>query len=133
MPLGAEHQRERLTQLNLRKIRFAVAVEPNREKSTLLQLAQRARKILYCDDRNEIERARRGFSENTSCFGRMPRRDDDRAHREGRGRAQDRADIVRIGDLIEHQHNAARIQCVGGRGRQRIGFRQQALMHRISR
>jgi hypothetical protein len=38
---------------------------------------------------------------------------------------------VRIGDLVEHQHDAFRRQRLDIGRRQRIGFRQQALMHGV--
>ena len=45
---------------------------------------------------------------STPVASGVPRRGDHRVDREGRGSAQDRADIVRIGDLVEHQHGAGR-------------------------
>ena len=61
----------------------------------------------------------------------MPRGGDDRLHGERRRRAHDRADIVRIGDLVEHQHHAfERERLDVGRG-QGIGLRKQALVHGI--
>jgi len=49
----------------------------------------------------------------------VARRDDHRLDREGRRRAQDRADIVRISDVVEDEHQAARREVVdvgGGEG-----------------
>ena len=61
----------------------------------------------------------------------MPGGGDDRLHGERGRRAQDRADIVRIGDLVEHQHDAVLGQGVDSRHLQRIGLGQHALMHRV--
>ena len=61
----------------------------------------------------------------------MTRRGDDRLDRERRRRAQDRADIVRIGDLVEHQHDAFLRQRIDIRRGQGIGLGQQALMHGV--
>ena len=61
----------------------------------------------------------------------MTRGGDDGLDRERRCRAQDRADIVRIGDLVEHQHDAFMRQRVDVGRLQRIGFREQALMHGV--
>ena len=56
---------------------------------------------------------------------------DDRLDRKRRRRAQDRADIVRIGDLVEHQHDAFLGQRIDiGRG-QGLGLRQQPLVHGV--
>ena len=52
-------------------------------------------------------------------------------HREGRSRAQDRADIMRVGDLVEHQHGAFRGDVLDVERGEGIGFHQQALMHGI--
>ncbi|MGY4377209.1 hypothetical protein ACVWZ3_004848 [Bradyrhizobium sp. i1.3.6] len=58
---------------------------------------------------------------------------DDRLHRESRCGAQDGADIVRIGDLVEHQHHAFLVQGLDvGRG-QGVGLGQQALVHGVGR
>jgi hypothetical protein len=61
----------------------------------------------------------------------VPRRSDDRLDRKGGGRAQDGADIVRIGDLVEHQHDAVLGQAVQIRRFQRLDLGQEALMHGI--
>jgi hypothetical protein len=44
---------------------------------------------------------------------------------------RNRADIVRIGDLVEHQHDALLRQRIDVRRGQRIGLGQQALMHGV--
>ena len=59
------------------------------------------------------------------------------AHRKGRCRAQDRADVVRIGHLVEHQHGPHPVlalrHAAAGRGkidrRQRCRLQHDALMH----
>ena len=62
---------------------------------------------------------------------RMPRRGDHRACSKGDRRSQNRADIVRIGHLVEHQQQAGAAQFFKPDGRQRPGFQHNALMHRI--
>ena len=50
---------------------------------------------------------------------------------EGGGGAQCGADILRVGDLIEHQHYALGVDIVEGDRGQRLGFERDALMHRV--
>ena len=57
--------------------------------------------------------------------GRVALRGDDRGRRKGRGRAEDRADIVRVGDLVEHQHHALRRQFLDRRARAADRFRDK--------
>ncbi len=52
---------------------------------------------------------------------------------ECRGGAEDRADVVRIGDLVEHQHHAVRRDLLDRRRGQGVGFEIEALMHRVGR
>ncbi len=67
-------------------------------------------------------------------------RDDHGERREGRGRAQDRADIVRIGHLIEQQEDM-RLGLARQRGehivelglREGLGLEHEPLMHRVLR
>ena len=71
------------------------------------------------------ERRRRTWRARRSRPGTCRARGDDGGGGEGRGGAQDGADIVRIGDLIEHQHDAGGGQILdAGRG-QRIGLGDQ--------
>ena len=87
--------------------------------------------VLHGNDRHQFERARGGFRQHAGGFGAVPRRGDDRLDRERRRRAQDRADIVRIGDLVEHQHDALGRQRSDIRRGQGIRLGQQALMHGV--
>ena len=54
----------------------------------------------------------------------MAPRGDHRSDAEGRRSTQDRAHIMRIGDLIEHEHNAGRVELLKLRRGQGIGFGQ---------
>ena len=78
-----------------------------------------------------FERAGRRLGERAGGVGAVPLRGDDGGGGKGRGRAEDGADIMRVGDLVEHQHNALRRQIVDGRGGQRIGFEIEALVHGV--
>ncbi len=61
----------------------------------------------------------------------MPSGGDDGLDAERCCRAQDRADIVRIGDLVEHQHDAVLRQFVEMQAGQGIGLHKQSLMHGV--
>ena len=58
---------------------------------------------------------------------------DERVDREGRRSAQDRADIVRIGDLVEDNDEAIHWQLGNVDRRKRPRLEQHALMHRLAR
>ena len=58
---------------------------------------------------------------------------DERVDREGGRGAQNRADIVRIGDLVEHEHKAVRRQLGDVDRRERPSLEQQPLMNRLAR
>jgi len=90
-----------------------------------------AREILHGHDRHQLQRARCRFRQHAGRFGAVPRRGDDRLDRKRCRRAQDRPDIMRIGDLVEHQHDALKRQSIDIRRGQGIGLGQQALMHGI--
>src|SRR4029077_10282762 len=94
---------------------------------------QSARQVLHGDDRDQFERARRRLGQHAGGLRTVPRRGDDGFDGKRRGAAQDRPDIVRVGDLVEHQHDAGRRQILDvGRG-QGVGLGDQALMHRVRR
>ncbi|MGY4489019.1 hypothetical protein ACVWWR_008210 [Bradyrhizobium sp. LM3.2] len=129
----AQHQRERLAQRDLGEIRAAFTVQPDGLETELVQRGQCAGEVLYRHDRYQLQRAGGGLGQHTGRFRTVARGGDDRLHGEGRSRAQDGADIVRIGDLVEHQHDAVLLQILDvGRG-QGIGLGEQALVHRVGR
>ena len=93
--------------------------------------ASSAREILHRDDGHVFERAGGGFRQHAGRLRTVPCRRDHRRHREARRRAQDRADIVRVGDLVEHEHDPGGFELVElGRG-QGVGFRQQSVVHGV--
>ena len=55
--------------------------------------------------------------------------EDNRINSEGRSGADDRADIVRVGDLIEHEDKALFGQILKRERRQGLGFNREALMN----
>ena len=127
LAFGAEHQRKRRAKFDRREIVGRAAVQADDEEAAFLQCGERARQILHDGDRHQFERARGGLCQHAGRLGAVARGGDDRRDREGRGRPQDRADIVRIGDLVEDEHDAGIGEIVdAGRG-QRIGFGEKPL------
>ena len=88
------------------EILAALAVEANGHEAAVVQLVQRAGEILHGHQWHQLQRAGGRLRQHPGRFGAVTRRGDDGLDREGRRRAQDGADIVRIGDLVEHQHDA---------------------------
>ena len=60
------------------------------------------------DDRHMFEAAGGGFRQHARHLRRVAFGHDDGVDAEGRRRTQNRADIMRIGDLVEHENDAAR-------------------------
>src|SRR5579872_3656121 len=80
-----------------------------------------------------FERAGRRLGEHARKFRRVPLRRDHRTDAESRCRAQDRANIVRIGDLVEDENDAVRLgDRVEIRSGQRPRLENDALMHGIA-
>ena len=97
------------------------------------QLGQRASEIGNGADRHMFQPARGGFRERAREFRRMALGGDQRVDCEGRGRAQDRADIMRIGDLVEDDDEAAGRQFGDVDRRERTRLEQQSLMNGVAR
>ena len=115
------------------KIVGRAAVEADGQEAALFERHKAARQVLHAHDRDQFERAGRRLGQHPGSLRTVPRRGDDGFDGKRRGAAQDRSDIVRVGDLVEHQHDAGRRQFLDvGRG-QGIGLRDQALMHGIRR
>ena len=122
LAFGAEHQRQRLPQRRRARDRRRPALSsPTVRKPRSFSSVERAREILHRHQRHQLERAGGRLRQHAGRLRAVPRRGDDRLDRERRGRAQDRADIVRIGDLVEHQHDA--LAAPGRRDRARAGDR----------
>ena len=107
LALGAEHQRERRAQRQSGEVvpRRSLS-RPITRKPRCLQRGQPARQVLHVDQRHVLERAGGGLGQHAGRLRAVARRGDDAVGGEGGGRAEDGADIVRIGDLVEHQHDA---------------------------
>ena len=80
-----------------------------------------------------LEPARGGLGERAREFRRVALGGDERVDGEGRGGAQDRPDIVRVRDLVEHDDEAVRRQVREVDRLERPGFEKNALMHGVAR
>ena len=72
------------------------------------------------------------FASVAGELGRVALGRDKRVDGEGGAGAQDRADIVRVGDLVENQHEAVRGQICDVDWRERPRLEQQPLMNRLA-
>ena len=118
-------------------VAVGVAVQRHAPVAERRQLVEGAGEVDHLDHRHHVESARGRAGGHAAELGAAARRQHHRADLEGGGRAQDRADIVRIGHLIEQQHEIA--AGLGRAGplelepRQRRGRERQPLMHRAPR
>ena len=79
-----------------------------------------------------LQRAGGGFCQHAGFLRAVPRGGDQRAGAEGDCRAHDGADIVRVGDLVEHETSFASPSASSALGLQRLGLDQHALMDGVA-
>ncbi len=115
--------------------KFGVAgrVEADQQVAALLQFRHRPREVLHGDDRHIFQRTGGGLGQRAGRLGAVPRGRDDSRDAEARCRAQDRAHVVGVGDLIEHQQRGAGGDVGDVRRGQGIGLEIEPLMDRIGR
>ena len=136
-PFGTEHQRDPRRSERILELRLRFAGQADPPEAGVANFLERAGEVDDPRPRHALERPGRGFGQRPA-FGRgvaVLRDDSDRPER--RGRAQDRADIMRIGDLVEHQQDRA----IAGLAEhvakpdvlQRLDLDDHALMRRVVR
>ena len=111
-----------------------VAVEADNSEAGGLQLVERPRQVRHEGDRHEFQRAGRGFGEDAIERRAVPARHDQARGSEHGRRAQDGADVMRVGDLIEHQQGsrAGRRREFLERGLGKfLGLEHGPLVHRV--
>ena len=111
-----------------------VVVEADHEAAELLELGERAGKVLHQRHGHVLERARGRLGERAVERRAVAAGHDEAGRAERRARAQDGADVVRVGDLVEHDDGparAARDQLGQRRLRQRLGLDQGTLVHGV--
>ena len=85
----------------------AVAVEADADYTEIAERPERLRQIGHQCDGNVLECARRRLGERACQRRAVPARHDEAAGGEHRRRSQDRPDVMRVGDLIEHDQRSA--------------------------
>ena len=102
---------------------------------SLLHRVDGAREVLLERDRHELERAGGRFRQRRIERRAVAARHHETAGSEHGARAQDGADVVRVGHLIEHHERPAGIRgrrdFVQARLGQRLGLEQHALVHGV--
>ena len=88
-------------------VAVAVGVEGDPPVAERGELLERSGQVDHLDHGDEVEGARGRLGHDAAELGAAPLGQDYGAHLESRGRAQDSAEIVRIVDLVEHQHHIA--------------------------
>ena len=134
--LGAEHERDGACGQGLADGRFRLAGEAEAPVAGLGHFLERASEIDHAHPRHDLECARGRFGDHPT-FGRgVAVLRDQRGGIERRGRAQDRADVVRIGHLVENHQGPRRIageHLVEEQVRQGLAIEHEALVRRIAR
>ena len=106
--LGAEHQRDAaLRPIASASVSVGLAGQPDPPEARLGDFVERAGEVDDAHPGHDLQRARGGARERARFGRRVAVLRDDAERIERRRRAQDRADIVRIGHLIEHQQRPA--------------------------
>ena len=98
------------------------AVEGDPPVAQRCQLVERAGEVGDLDHRQQVQRARGGLGDRAAELGAAALRQHHRAHLERGRRAQDRADVVRVGDLVEQEDQVA--AGLGGAGAFQVEARQ---------
>ena len=97
----------------------------------LAEFGESLGKILDEHDRHDVERAARDLGERAGQWRAVPLGQNETRCAEGGGRAEHGADIMRIGDLIEHDEDAIGIDLVEPDGRQLLDLERDSLMHLV--
>ena len=108
LALGAQHQRHAVRPVA--RPRCASAASPSRPSTRtaeLLQLGERAGQVLHQRHGHVLERARGRLGQRAVERRAVAARHDEAGGAEHGGRAQDGADVVRVGDLVEHDQRPA--------------------------
>ena len=106
--------------------------EADARERALAEFGQGAGEIRHEDDGNNVERAARRFGQRASERRAVPVMQHETNRPEGRSRAQDRADILRVCDLIEHDEQTLSSDVVEIERRKILDLDHRALMDRIA-
>jgi len=136
-PFCAEHERDTLWPQCVLEIDVSVPGEADAPETSLADLFERPGKVDDADPRHALQRSRRRLGKGTALGRGMAILRDDSDRPEGRRGTKDRADIVRVGDLVEHQKDRALLclvqQPVEPHVLERLDLDDDALMRRVGR
>ncbi len=130
---GAQHQRHAAVGEDRAGQRLAAGIQADAPDIGGLQRDHRAGDVDRTQQRHGFQRARRGLGQSAGFLRRVAVLGDDGGGAERGGRAHDRADIARVGHLIQHDDRPgfSSTDCRLG-WRQRIGQQRRALMHDVA-
>src|SRR5947209_1922179 len=103
----AEHECYTRRAKRVLEIGVGFASEADAPKSSLADFVEGSGKIDHPRPRHSFERSRRCLGQRSAFWRGVTVLGDDADRSEGRRRAQDRADVMRVGDLIEHEQHRA--------------------------
>ena len=107
LPLAAEDERGRAGEVHAREGGVAVGRERDGPDALLLERLERLRDVRDPGDRAALHRARRGLRDRGGHADGAVLGDDDAVRAERVGGADDRAEVVRVLDPVEHDERAA--------------------------
>ncbi len=110
--LGAQHQRHPLRAERVLELGFGIPGEPDPPEPRLGNLIERSGEVDDPGPRHPLERAGRRLGDHPAFRRRMAVLGDDAERPERRRGAEDGADIVGVGHLVEHQQQRP-VWCVG--------------------
>ncbi len=128
---GAEHEGKRAGEGRVLERAFGFFRETDAQDAAVAELGQRLGEVLDEHDGHEVERAARGLGEHARKRRAVALGQHEAGGAEGGRRAERRADIMRIGHLIEHEQDAVGIDVVQADRRQGPHLQRHALMHRV--
>lgn len=129
--LGAEHECKRPCQRSRLQRHITFLGESDARIAKLAEFGESLGKILDEHDGHDVERAARDLGERAGKWRAVPLGQNETRCAEGGGRAEYGADIMRIGDLIEHDEDAIGIGLVEPDGRQLLDLERDSLMHLV--
>ena len=111
---------------------FRLGIEPDPPIAHVPHLGERPRQVGDAANRHVLEPAGSRLRQRAGELGRVALGRDKRVDGEGGGGAQNRADIVRVGDLVKNQHQSVRGQIRDVDRRERPRLEQEPLMNRFA-
>jgi uncharacterized membrane protein len=127
----ADNESHRLGERSRGEVGVTGAVKADAERAVLAQHGKRAGEIPDNCDRDIFKCARGGLGEHAGRLRAVTGGRHQGLDRKCRSRSQDGSDIVRVGDLVEHQQQSRSGDVLDGGRRQRLSLGVKALVHRL--